>query len=79
MELDSKPRSLRFITGPVQRVEDWLHANKETYVATQFCWSVINGEQHVTAQCYLIADVEKAIRMQTLAQQGMAAPGGRRT
>jgi hypothetical protein len=78
MELESKPRKMRFVTGPVQVVEDWLHAHDGQYAAMAFAWSVIGNAQHVTAQCVLLTEIEKSIRMQQLAMAGGFSPGQRR-
>ena len=74
MEVENKPRLLRLVHGTVQEVEDWLAAHVDSYVATNFVWSVIDNRQMVTAQCVAKSEVEKAIRMQQFAANAMQGP-----
>lgn len=74
MEVENKPRLLRLVHGTVQEVEDWIAAHVDSYVATQFVYSVIGDRQCVTAQCVYKPEVEKAIRMQQFAANAMQGP-----
>jgi len=74
MDVNAKPPVFRFVHGTPQELEDWINAHWQSYVVTQFAWSVIEGKQMVTAQAIRRDEVEKQLRQQAIAAGAM--PGG---
>jgi len=77
MDVHAKPPIFRLVHGEPLAVEDWVNMHWETYVVTQFAWSVIDGKQMVTAQAIRRDEVERQLRQKAIAEGAMSGAGQR--
>jgi len=75
MDVHAKPPIFRLVHGEPLAVEDWVNAHWETYVVTQFAWSVIDGKQMVTAQALRRDEAERQLRERLIAENTMRGGG----
>jgi len=75
MDVHAKPQIFRLVHGTPQEVEDWINAHWESYIVTQFTWSVVDGRQMVIAQAIRRDEVEKQLRQQAIAAGAMGGRG----
>jgi hypothetical protein len=61
-------RHVRILTGTPAQVEDQLNALVPTYVAWQWRWDVVDRQHLLSVVMLLASDLERAMRMQMLAQ-----------
>jgi hypothetical protein len=70
VEIDKKPRRLRIVSGPVHEIEEQLNLLLDKYTATQFAYSVVGNEVHMT----VVMLHESVLRMMQIAQPGVMRP-----